>query len=1131
MSFAQQDDEDEEIFELSPFTVEGTENQGYRATSTLAGTRIRTDLKDVGSAISVITAEFLEDTNSKTTEDLLVYTTGTEVAGQGGNFAGQGDGAILNDGSHVEPVSNTRVRGLAGADNLRDFFLSDIPWDSYNVNRVDLQRGANSVLFGIGSPAGIINSSINSANFENSNKIGVEFGSFGSFRSTLDVNRVLIEDKLSVRFSALYDDKQYRQDPAFREDQRAFVALRWEPELFAADGAHTEIRANFETGDIDGINPRLSPPMDAITPWFESMDQLTVPWLNSNLLTNKAEDEYNPYLGAAGNRIWDGNVVAFNSADATSQSFAFAASGKNYPEGGTNNPFNGSYKGIVSYNNIAKNLDLPGSVVSPYKSKSLTDASVFDFYNNLIEGENRRNSSSFDAYNVNLSQTFFDNQLGFEVVFDEQDVDWSWKHFLAWDAATISVDVMETLIDGSPNPNVGRPMLIGGGGSAGSGRVDRERSTQRFTAFANYDFRDKLDSDSMLARVLGRHSFTANYTTQEITELRRGWNNWFVGSGYGPTSDVAVGQAGRDATTITYLGPDLRGSSTYKGLNLSRLTAIQEAASDRIMQWDSTSASVIQYDLPIVNPNSSSYNDANRPYTQASKFIDKIDSEVLVWQGFMFGGNVVPMAGWRRDTDLNRSAGAPNKVGGLITNYADPDWVYATDPASDFYNEVEGQTRTYSIVVHMPESITEQLPWGMTLSAFYNESANFQPNASRRDILGNAIPSPTGETEDYGINISALEGKLYLKINKYKTLVNNATLSDELGNAYLIGAGEAWGQAAAYHLGQDDGIWPGNGDYGTTSEGSAFGAGHTLRWEPSYDYLVNDSEGREPWSDGYENTFSQAGIDEQYDIQRRSTEDWLSKPVPDAFQNAWGMSGYNMGTGEWSMNSVAVTGDTLSEGTEFELVFNPTENLNIALNGSKTKAQRLNLGRAYSEWIEKRYQDYLGPMGDMRLWGPGNWALQTGAGGTVRDKFNNETYPAYLLALALNGTDVPELRPWRFNLVANYDFSDGVMKGSNVGMGYRWQDENVTGFGLNSTLDGYDANKRYYGPTEDSFDFWIGRSQKILNDSVDWRIQLNIRNAFGDKKLIPVTVQPDGTPAAYRIAEPTTFTVSNTFEF
>ena len=57
-------DDAEEVFELSPFTIEAEDTDGYQAISTLAGTRIKTDLRDLGAAISVITPELLEDTGA-----------------------------------------------------------------------------------------------------------------------------------------------------------------------------------------------------------------------------------------------------------------------------------------------------------------------------------------------------------------------------------------------------------------------------------------------------------------------------------------------------------------------------------------------------------------------------------------------------------------------------------------------------------------------------------------------------------------------------------------------------------------------------------------------------------------------------------------------------------------------------------------------------------------------------------------------------------------------------------------------------------------------------------------------------------------------------------------------------------
>ena len=56
---------DEELFELTPFEVTGGTDDGYRATSTLAGTRLRTDMRDIGSSISIVNEEFLRDTDSK----------------------------------------------------------------------------------------------------------------------------------------------------------------------------------------------------------------------------------------------------------------------------------------------------------------------------------------------------------------------------------------------------------------------------------------------------------------------------------------------------------------------------------------------------------------------------------------------------------------------------------------------------------------------------------------------------------------------------------------------------------------------------------------------------------------------------------------------------------------------------------------------------------------------------------------------------------------------------------------------------------------------------------------------------------------------------------------------------------
>jgi hypothetical protein len=63
-----------------------------------------------------------------------------------------------------------------------------------------------------------------------------------------------------------------------------------------------------------------------------------------------------------------------------------------------------------------------------------------------------------------------------------------------------------------------------------------------------------------------------------------------------------------------------------------------------------------------------------------------------------------------------------------------------------------------------------------------------------------------------------------------------------------------------------------------------------------------------------------------------------------------------------------------------------------------------------------------------------------------------------------------------------------------------------------------------------NIDLMIGYSRR-LSKKLGWEIQLNVRNAFGKNELVPVTVQPDGSYAAYRIVECPSWTLTNTIKF
>ena len=70
----------------------------------------------------------------------------------------------------------------------------------------------------------------------------------------------------------------------------------------------------------------------------------------------------------------------------------------------------------------------------------------------------------------------------------------------------------------------------------------------------------------------------------------------------------------------------------------------------------------------------------------------------------------------------------------------------------------------------------------------------------------------------------------------------------------------------------------------------------------------------------------------------------------------------------------------------------------------------------------------------------------------------------------------------------------------------------------------------FYGPEELTGDFWIGYRRRVFK-GIDWRVQLNVRNAWGNGQDMPVKANPDGTIAVIRIPNETRWYLSNTFTF
>src|SRR5688572_19532314 len=260
----------DEAVVLSPFEVREAEDQGYLATSAQSDTRLRSELKDIAAAVTVVTKDCMNDIGARNLEDLLTYTLNTEVGGISGNFSESvssalNGGAEMNyDGAFQNISPGTRIRGLTTADSTREFFNTGVPLDGYIVERVEISRGPNAMLFGLGSPSGIINSSLIKGDLrKNKTTLQYRTDQYGSYRGSLDHNQVVIRDKLALRFATVYDKAYYKIEPAFNQTQRGFLTGTYRP--FKS----TTIKANVEWGQINSNRPRINPPNDNYSLWWD----------------------------------------------------------------------------------------------------------------------------------------------------------------------------------------------------------------------------------------------------------------------------------------------------------------------------------------------------------------------------------------------------------------------------------------------------------------------------------------------------------------------------------------------------------------------------------------------------------------------------------------------------------------------------------------------------------------------------------------------------------------------------------------------------------------------------------------------------------------------------------------------
>jgi outer membrane receptor protein involved in Fe transport len=199
---------DKDIVVLSPFEVKSDRDFGYLKTNSVTATRIGMEIQNVPMSISVISKEFLEDTNARTLTDLFRYTA-----------AASGDTrfAMRVPANEATPQGNFTMRGFQVNNLMRNGVFSYISHDFDNVERVEMVKGPASVFFGQGYPGGVINFITKRASFTNiPTTLTYQYDSYGGDRIIMDHNQKL-SDKAAFRVVGSWEDTKGDRDHAYRK--------------------------------------------------------------------------------------------------------------------------------------------------------------------------------------------------------------------------------------------------------------------------------------------------------------------------------------------------------------------------------------------------------------------------------------------------------------------------------------------------------------------------------------------------------------------------------------------------------------------------------------------------------------------------------------------------------------------------------------------------------------------------------------------------------------------------------------------------------------------------------------------------------------------------------------------------
>jgi outer membrane receptor protein involved in Fe transport len=1069
---------DEKVLELSPFQVVADTN-GYYASNTLSGTRLNSKLEDLGASISIVTKQQMKDFAMLDINDIFLYEANTEGTGNYTDFTVDRNGNTA-DNVAGNPNGANRIRGIGAANTARGNFATSgrVPIDPINVDAVEISRGPNSSIFGLGNASGTVNLIPATANLvRESTTTEFRTDSLGGMRASLDLNRPIFSGKLALRASAVFQEERFQRKPSYSRTKRYNGMVTYRP------FKNTTLRASVEFYENYDRRPNAILPRDGISYWQANgrptWDPVTWTVTRNGVKTvvpfNSNQGTETTALGAGlesgGSGLYARPSLFIDQGGVIGLWMIGRQSGIPAPTTAVPNPIPTP---DFQTGNIRFVESQPAPRAGPLAQSilSITDPAIYDWFDVNVAATNWSQNRDKN-FTVELEQIFLKTPrhlLALQAGWFREDAKRYNRSFIGTGGDSpmlLYVDVNERLLDGRPNPYFLRPYI--NALEPTSNRQPFLRDTYR----AQLAYQLTLSPEKGWLSWLGDHSFAAygeykntvqaNYRFRDAILDDHAW--------LPPGGNRAAGATVARSYYRYYLG-DATGQNIEYGS-----PAWRNPGGTYSLNW--YNAATGQWVAEKATLGEAYYNAAN---PQRNGNIIKTVGAVT--QNHFFHDRIVTTFGWRQDKNYNRLAGSTSLAAdGISPDYSTDrvwpnDWVFREGPTKTA-GVVVKPFRDYAAIKRQAEQgsgITAYLAGVVnSLTLHYNRSDSFQPAAVAQTLQAVLLPDPTGQGKDYGFSLQLLpDNKLILRFNQY----DNTQVKSRAGDSGII----------ATRAGRLD--------------------------------------------------FAFAGNNDQFNLQRQATS-WVTTANPTfTTQQVQAEVARQMGfpldqLAKMNAYPIADVSDVNSKGKEIELNYNPTRfwTTKVAI-GQQLSVDR-NLSPNIQSYIDSRLPVWTTVIdqSDGQRW----FTKRYGSAGTPSDFLTGSVLAPYKLAQANEGKPKSQIRQWRVNVSSSFQLA-GItgnrwLKRMAVSGALRWEDKGSIGYyTLASDPNSYDPARPIYDKGHTYVDLGVNYVTKIHGDKIRLRVQLNVRNLTEGGRLQPIGALPNGVPFNYRIIDPRLFILSTTFD-